>query len=138
MKNFYDILGVLKSASKGEIQKAFRNLAKKYHPDLNPNNKAIEIKFKKINEAYEILKDEEKRKEYNKKLFGGTAEKAEKFQKTTKQTKTKFDFSSIDDSFENFFGFEAKTGNITNENKLKNKNPLDTSDLFEKFMGFKK
>ena len=137
MENYYNILGVAQSANQDEIKKAFRNLAKKYHPDLHPNNTAIELKFKKINEAYEILKNEEKRKEYNKKLGGKKDTKPPKSQ-PTKKAENEFNFSSMNNSFENFFGFEAKTGKITNENKLKNKNPLNTSDLFEKYMGFKK
>jgi len=64
-KDYYKILGVDKNASKEEISKAFKKLAKKYHPDLNPNNPEAENKFKEINEAYEVLKDPEKRKLYD-------------------------------------------------------------------------
>ena len=61
-KDYYKILGVGREASKDEIAKAFKKLARKYHPDLNPGNKESEEKFKEINEAYEVLKDEQKRK----------------------------------------------------------------------------
>lgn len=61
----YKTLGVLKEASKEEIKKAYKNLARKYHPDLNPNNKEAEEKFKKIASAHEILTDDQKRKEYD-------------------------------------------------------------------------
>ncbi len=63
-KDYYKILGVKKGATEKEIKKAYRKLAKKYHPDNNPGDKASEDKFKEINEAYEVLKDPEKRKQY--------------------------------------------------------------------------
>lgn len=65
MKDYYEILNVKKDATANEIKKSFKKLAKQYHPDRNPNNKEAEEKFKEINEAYEILGDEEKRKNYD-------------------------------------------------------------------------
>ena len=64
-KNYYEVLGVPESASSGEIRKAFRRLAKKYHPDVNPANKAGESRFKEVNEAHEVLGDEKKRAQYD-------------------------------------------------------------------------
>ena len=64
-KDYYTILGVDKHASQKEIQKAYRKLARTYHPDVNPGDKAAEEKFKEINEANEVLSDPEKRKKYD-------------------------------------------------------------------------
>lgn len=64
-KDYYKSLGVQRDASPDEIKKVYRKLARKYHPDLNPGNKKAEEKFKEINEAYEVLRDEDKRKKYD-------------------------------------------------------------------------
>lgn len=65
MSDYYKILGVEKNANETDIKKAYRKLAIKYHPDKNPGNKEAEEKFKEINEAYEVLSDNEKRKKYD-------------------------------------------------------------------------
>ena len=64
-KDFYEVLGITKSATDADIKKAYRKLAKKYHPDANPDNKEAEAKFKEITEAYEVLSDENKRAAYD-------------------------------------------------------------------------
>ncbi|MCC6175927.1 MAG: J domain-containing protein [Chloroflexi bacterium] len=63
--DYYQLLGVARSASEKEIRQAYRKLARKYHPDLNPNDKQAETKFKEIGQAYEVLSDAEKRKLYD-------------------------------------------------------------------------
>src|SRR5947208_16482700 len=64
-RDYYDILGVKKGASDDEIKKAYRNRAKKFHPDKNKGNKEAENKFKEISEAYAVLSDKEKRDQYD-------------------------------------------------------------------------
>lgn len=64
-RDYYEVLGVDKSASQDDIKKAYRQLAKKYHPDLNPDNKEAEEKFKEANEAYEVLSDPDKKSRYD-------------------------------------------------------------------------
>src|SRR5438270_4061771 len=64
-KDYYSTLGVSKTASEKEIKQAYRKLARKHHPDVNPGDKSAETRFKEINEAYEVLGDPDKRKKYD-------------------------------------------------------------------------
>lgn len=64
-RDYYEVMGVPKNATDAEIKKAYRKLAKKYHPDLNPGDKAAEASFKEVNEAYEVLSDKDKRARYD-------------------------------------------------------------------------
>lgn len=81
--DYYKILGITKSAKEEDIKQAYRKLARKYHPDLNPNNKDAEKKFKEINEANEVLSDPENRKKYD--AYGKDWKHAEAFEEAKKQ-----------------------------------------------------
>ena len=76
-KDYYSILGVNREASEREIKQAYRRLARRYHPDVNPGDKSTEARFKQINEAYEVLSDKEKRQKYNQ--FGDQWQYADQF-----------------------------------------------------------
>lgn len=115
-KDYYSVLGVGKKATAEEIKKAYRKLAVKYHPDKNQGNKTAEEKFKEISEAYEVLGDPEKRKQYDKlganwrqyqNAGYGEAPFGERAYRRTYRTNTDsgdFDSSGFSDFFESFFG----------------------------------
>lgn len=100
-RDYYEVLGIEKSASDTDIKKAFRKLAKQYHPDVNPGDKVAEAKFKEINEAYEILSDSQKRAQYDQ--FGHAGTDPNGFGGYGGGFGD-FDFGGIGDIFETFFG----------------------------------
>lgn len=125
-KDYYKTLGVARGASAEEIKKAFRKLARKYHPDVNPGDKRAEAKFKEINEAYEVLSDPDKRHKYDtlgpdwQNQFGfqpgGTTRRTYTYNSSPGGRGTTFDFdtgSGFSDFFETLFGRTAPSGTGT-------------------------
>ena len=107
-KDYYKILGISKTARESEIKAAYRQLARKHHPDLNPGDKLAESRIKSINEAYEVLGDPEKRKKYDEvgsdwEEILRNREQASKYTQPGFQWQTKQDFD-MGDFFESFFG----------------------------------
>jgi molecular chaperone DnaJ len=113
-KDYYAILGVPRNATEKEIKQAYRRLARKYHPDVNPGNKEAEEKFKEISEAYEVLSDKEKREKYDRygELWKQAAQQGQSgwpggFD-TAQPGGVSFDFGSLNDLFETLFGSRQK------------------------------
>ena len=117
--DYYKILGVKKNSTESDIKKAYRKLARKHHPDLNPNDKEAEKKFKEINEANEVLSNAENRKKYDK--YGEDWKHADEIEKARQQQQSQKryqnqstnDFSDSDysDFFESMFGGQGKRKN---------------------------
>jgi molecular chaperone DnaJ len=105
-KDYYEILGIDRKVSQDEIKKAFRRLARKYHPDLNPGDNKAEHKFKDINEAYEVLSDEKKKAEYDQ--FGRSPfDGGPGFDYRAYTSGDGFDFGGFGDIFSDLFGGRA-------------------------------
>jgi curved DNA-binding protein len=110
--DYYKILGIAKKATEKDIKKAYRKLARQYHPDLNPNDKVAEKKFKEINEANEVLSHPENRKKYDQ--YGKDWKHSEEFEKAKQQQQYQgsrqqqysggFDDHDFSDFFESMFG----------------------------------
>lgn len=116
-KDYYEILGVSRNATPEEIKKAYRKLARKYHPDLNPNDKEAEIRFKEINEAHEVLSDPEKRQKYDR--FGQYWKQAAAGAAPSTQGETGFEetdfgqYSSFDEFINELLGRFRRGGTAT-------------------------
>lgn len=142
-QNWYEILGVSEYATEKELKEAFRKISKENHPDEHPGDAVCEERFKAASEAYSILSDKEKRAEYDrarKKMGEGRGMQPQKEQENPAHKMSEFDFRNMNQSFANFFGFRPDTKEVVDESKMNpnNQNPLDNSDLFEKFMGIKR
>lgn len=117
--DYYKVLGVEKTASQEDIKKAFRRLARKYHPDLNPNDPTAKDKFQAVNEANEVLGDPEKRKKYD--AYGEQWKHAEEFEAQRQaQQQT--------GGFDGFGGFSQE---------FSTRQPGDFSDFFEQLFGYR-
>lgn len=113
--DYYEILGLTKNATSDEIKKAYRKLARKWHPDVNPNDAAAKIKFQQLNEANEVLSNPEKRKKYDK--YGKDwqhGEEYEKYQQQNRQSNSTnyqrtgdFNGEDFSDFFSSMFGQQA-------------------------------
>ena len=101
-RDYYEVLGISKTADDGEIKKAYRSLAKKYHPDVNPGDAAAEEKFKEVNEAYARLSDADKRAAYD--SYGHAAFDGTGAQNGAGGFGGGFDFGDLGDIFGSFFG----------------------------------
>jgi len=112
-KDYYELLGIKKGASESEIKKAFRKLARKYHPDVNPGDKVSEQKFKEINEANEVLSDTKKRQQYDQ--FGHAAFDQGYGQGAGPGPSQGFEGFNRGSGFSNIHGFEDIFGNIFGE-----------------------
>lgn len=126
-KDYYNILGVKRGATEKEIKSAFRKLARKHHPDLNPNDKEAEAKFKEVSEAYEVLSDPEKRKKYEQ--FGSDWER---YQQAHDGAAGGFDFSKYATDFGGFTGFTSSGGRTQGYETFED---TDFSDFFSMLFG---
>tara|TARA_R110000868_G_scaffold20539_4_gene86857 strand:+ start:2735 stop:3634 length:900 start_codon:yes stop_codon:yes gene_type:complete len=117
--DYYKVLEIDKKATEMEIKKAYRKMARKYHPDLNPNDKQAEIKFKEVNEANEVLSNPENRKKYDE--YGENWQHAEEFEKSKRQQQHYqgsgqqggfggFEGGDYSDFFESMFGGRGSRG----------------------------
>ena len=151
MKDYYKILGVSKNADNDELKKVFRSLAKKYHPDRNKDDESAKAKFQDVNEAYGVLSDEKSRKEYDEKRAASNNKKDNQGFKSAGKSSSKTEHKSessarskeeamadLNNYFANFFGFDPKSNNVEKDKLKKQKNPIDTSNMFESFFNVKK
>lgn len=145
MKSYYKILGVDEKATQDIIKKSYRKLAKKYHPDTNPDNLEAEKHFKEVTEAYEVLSDEKKRQKYDRDVKMTSQTSRQDSRENTKSHESRPratepnrppDFSNMTRDFEKFFGFNPNTKDpSTYKGKAKS---VDTTKAFNSFFNPKK
>ena len=124
-RDYYEVLGVPKTATQDEIKKAYKKLAKKYHPDLNPDSKTAEDKFKEVNEAFETLSDENSRARYDQ--FGHNDPGAGGFGGYGQGGFDGFGTGTVNDIFETFFG--GSGFGFGTSSQRSNKGPRQGNDL---------
>jgi len=115
-RDYYEVLGVSKSASDSDIKKAYRTLAKKYHPDMNPGDKEAEVKFKEVNEAYSVLSDPDKKARYDQYGFAGVDPNMGAGGAGGSYGFGGADFGDIGDIFSSFFGGSFGAGQTQRRN----------------------
>lgn len=130
--DYYKVLGVSKNASEADIKKAYRKLARKHHPDLNPDDKESQQKFQRINEANEVLSDPEKRKKYDK--YGREWQHADAYEEAEKRQSASGGFGGGNDGFGR--GFAGGFGGGGQEySGSGNFSESEFSDFFESMFG---
>ena len=138
VRTYYDVLGLKQDVDDDTLKSAYRKLVKKYHPDFNPNNKAAEAKMRELNEAWEILGDAEKRKEYDQKLSGTSEERPFVTGQSSQPNRpmTQEEFYNMSKRFDDMFSPESlkKSANRDSVNKS---GPINSADFFEHVIGFK-
>ncbi|HHU72741.1 MAG TPA: J domain-containing protein [Clostridiales bacterium] len=134
--NLYSILGVNETATMDEIKKAYRKLAKKYHPDINPNNNETDRKFKQIGDAYEILGDDKKRAEYDKRLHNIGKKQTRSSSYTNNSSKVKMDFMNFGTSFDEYIENSLKK-KAASKQKNRQTDFSQVDEQFANFFGFK-
>ena len=132
---YYEILGVKQDSGFDEIKSKYRKLAMKYHPDRNPDNKEAEEKFKKITEAYEILGDAEKRKDYDEKLLNKNTENRKKTSSGGYTGDFSFNPNDFKDMFSDYFSEDKMKTKAKDTNKKMKEN---MNSAFENFFKPKK
>jgi len=110
VRDYYEILGIDRKASQDDVKKAYRKLARKYHPDLNPGDKSAEQKFKELNEAYEVLGDEKKRADYDQYGSSPFEGGGPGFDYRAYTSADRFDFGGFGDIFSDLFGAGGRSG----------------------------
>ncbi len=137
-KDYYSVLGVPRGASEKEVRSAYRKLARKHHPDVNPGDKAAETRFKEINSAYEVISDSDKRRKYDK--YGDQWEQADQIEEMQRRRNVRFgggnggfqqfdlgDVGNLGDLFGGVFGRGGGRGRTVSRHGQDVQHPVDVT-----------